>query len=470
MRIVIALLFVITGCTKQNPQACCTDATDCMNVGLPTGTVCDDGLLCRGNRCVEETCSGTGDCDTTAPYCVKTDEGRCSETCTGDSQCPGFGQTDSGKFCVSGACVQCRVGMNDCPVDAPLCSPEGQCVACVAHADCATGVCAGGACAMEDEIAYVSTNGSPASDCTPTSPCNTIDRAQLVVPPRKYILIEQGTYSSTSALTITGVRWLIGKGSVRPVLTRSTDGPIVVVAGTVDAKLEHLEVFGARGTTTPAGHGIECHSPGAPKLELVDVLSRMNAVDGFNGLGCMAQITRSQFSDNAQYGISNGEGSSSIDRSTIINNGFTGVFVDAGLHTVTNSVIARNRGWGVDLYSTSNGSRVEFSTIVDNGSANLYGGVMCNLVGVSAAWPSNIIARNPGSQTVGPCVYPNSIVIDTDIAPLKFVRPDAPPYDYHIQAGSIAIDAGTVSTIKTDFDGEARPFGAGTDVGADELH
>jgi hypothetical protein len=40
--------------------------------------------------------------------------------------------------------------------------------------------------------------------------------------------------------------------------------------------------------------------------------------------------------------------------------------------------------------------------------------------------------------------------------------------DYHIGPGSAAIDAGVDAGVTTDIDGEARPFGAGYDLGADE--
>jgi hypothetical protein len=39
---------------------------------------------------------------------------------------------------------------------------------------------------------------------------------------------------------------------------------------------------------------------------------------------------------------------------------------------------------------------------------------------------------------------------------------------YHLQAGSAAIDAGVDAGVTTDIDGEARPWGMGYDIGADE--
>jgi CSLREA domain-containing protein len=47
-----------------------------------------------------------------------------------------------------------------------------------------------------------------------------------------------------------------------------------------------------------------------------------------------------------------------------------------------------------------------------------------------------------------------------------FVDPAA--WDYHIGSGSAAIDQGTNAGVTTDLDGDARPYGSGYDIGADE--
>ena len=48
-----------------------------------------------------------------------------------------------------------------------------------------------------------------------------------------------------------------------------------------------------------------------------------------------------------------------------------------------------------------------------------------------------------------------------------FMNPAAA--DYHIRAGSAALDAGVNTPITTDVDGDPRPAGAGPDIGADEI-
>jgi len=48
----------------------------------------------------------------------------------------------------------------------------------------------------------------------------------------------------------------------------------------------------------------------------------------------------------------------------------------------------------------------------------------------------------------------------------RFVDPAK--FDFHLQASSPAIDSGTNTAIRSDFDGIARPQGAGYDCGAFE--
>jgi hypothetical protein len=59
-------------------------------------------------------------------------------------------------------------------------------------------------------------------------------------------------------------------------------------------------------------------------------------------------------------------------------------------------------------------------------------------------------------------------VLGADPSSAHFVSPDVQPYDYHLGAGSVAIDAATMATLDHDFDGEPRPKGAARDIGADE--
>src|SRR5262245_31710929 len=106
MRIKCLLIaMLVVACTKPNPNRCCTDEAECNAKGIPVGSQCESGLVCRGNQCISEPCTGAEDCDAAAPYCVAE---LCVEGCADDAQCPGFGQPASNTFCVAEQCVECR--------------------------------------------------------------------------------------------------------------------------------------------------------------------------------------------------------------------------------------------------------------------------------------------------------------------------------------------------------------------------
>jgi hypothetical protein len=139
---------------------------------------------------------------------------------------------------------------------------------------------------------------------------------------------------------------------------------------------------------------------------------------------------------------------------------------DSGSLSLTNSFIVRNGG-GIDFYSVSTTNQIEFNTIADNGSA--VAGLSCNLSNSQLSAPNNLFARNAPNTFGTKCTLPSSLSVDNDISAVHFKNPDASPFDYHLTSGSLAIDAATLSTIEHDFDGDARPNGAGRDVGADEF-
>lgn len=413
----------------------------------------------------EQSCTASTQCSMAAPYCSAE---TCAATCGADTECPGFGESADEKFCVGGSCVTCRMDMNDCSGTSPVCD-DGACRRCNLNSECASGACASdGSCVAETSIAYVSPTGSATSSCTKADPCGIV-RGLALSPPLQFIVLANGTYSQIATLTISGRRNLIGTGTTRPILTRSVAGPIVSLALGADVTFEHIEFSGATnggggGNTT--GSGILCPDGSANNMGVTvrvkDGAFINNQGAGIEARKCAVEVFNSTFNTNSQ-GLGVVDTNAKVERSSFTGNK-TALFLDAGLFLVTNNFITRNEE-GIDLFANA-GTIVEFNTIADN----TVFGLRCQSFAGATPFPNNLLARNmvntPASTT---CSYPNSITATTDIGPIKFKSPDAAPFDYHITAGSSAIDLGAATSLTTDFDGETRPIGAAPDIGADEL-
>jgi hypothetical protein len=367
----------------------------------------------------------------------------------------------------AGVCVGC-VDASACSADKPVCDLSMHaCRACARHADCASHVCTDqGLCATEDTIAHADPAGSTASDCGTLSPC-TLTRALALMPTRMYVLLAPGTYRNSSTITVAGKRVLIGDGDVRAVVTATSPGPIFAVDVSSDVTFDHLQLSGAKGGTPPAtGDGVQCNATagqGIRTVRFVDALATQNAGSGALLLACSIVAVRSTFSENGDSGIRTTDSAGTIDRCTFSGNTGYGINLDAGLYTVTNSFSFRN-GTGIEIYPSQPGNVVAFNTVVDN-----MVGVSCVAdVSSSGAFANNLLARN-ATSTGGSssCTFPNSIIV-SDVTTLHFVHPDAAPYDYHLGSGSVAIDRAASPAPDHDFDGDARPKGGASDVGADE--
>lgn len=380
--------------------------------------------------------------------------------CSGDDQCPGFGGDASHPFCVAGACAQCRSGSNgDCSGTTPVCD-AGACRACRAHSECAAGVCkSDGRCASESEIAYVEPSASDTADCSRATKCSLTHGISIG---RPFVLLATGTYTLNADFTLQGTISLVGGSMVKPELTRSTAGPTVKIGPGSDVTLDNVRLRGATGGSVPTASGLYCiNTPiGARHVRLIDFDSTQNQYDGVYAQACAIDALRSTFTNNAFTGVDLTDSNGTFDRCLASGNGNKGSNLDTGLFMIRNNFVYRNGDAGIVVYGNT-GTVAEFNTVIDNAG----GGMQCTSSGLS--FPNNLVVRN-GAGNTGGCTFPGSIIA-ADTTGLSFKSADAAPYDYHITAGSIAIDQATISTVMIDFDGDARPQGNGKDVGADEF-
>jgi hypothetical protein len=162
--------------------------------------------------------------------------------------------------------------------------------------------------------------------------------------------------------------------------------------------------------------------------------------------------------------------------------------------TVTNNVIAQNPAGGVFIRGSASNpfaGVLVHNTIAQNGQEGVYAGWFSS--GYSTlTLTNNIIAGHTTGIYAYPDLNPNVVNAthtlfynngdDTDGSSITSVYEiagsdplflDPAGRDYHLRAGSPAIDAGvSVPWLANDVDGDARPWplGGNYDIGADEAH
>ena len=363
----------------------------------------------------------------------------------------------------SKTCVQC-VAPDDtsaCTATSPVCGGDHACRGCTAHTDCPlSDVCLpDGSCADTNVVAYVAPTGTGTA-CSKSSPCGILDNALQTSKP--FVKIAAGLVKDTKTTTIDGkvVSIFADLGAK---LDRDGDGAIIEVrSANANVSIYDLEITGASGSAGADGVLLTPNG-GVPKLSLTRVKVDTNQGNGITSSGGTLTVTQSTISGNTGGGI--------------VISGAATVFVIAENFIYRNGNTSSAAAGGISAVP-SGASKLEFNTIVDNqansGAASA-GGVFCDQGAFVAG--GNLIFRNTGgstgsAQTFGNCTYGNSFVntgtSSVDNSP-AFARPNTQPFDYHLTSTSpvTIIDAAGTCT-GPDFDGDARPIGAGCDLGADE--
>jgi hypothetical protein len=385
------------------------------------------------------------------PYCVA---GLCGPQCDSDAQCPGAGQVATDAFCVGGACAECRAGMADCPVNAPVCD-AGACRACALDTDCPSDACDvdTGMCVDASTVRYASATGADASPCTQASPCTMNKALSIVDLQHPVIRMLPGAFPS---FTVTA-------GSMTIIAAGASVDHGVAITGNAQVTLRGLHVAG-----TPGSDFLSCaQSGGSASLKLRDVTSGLDVF----GANCQIDAARCSFPNlYLNAGVI-----ASFDRSYVggvswvVNTGETMTL------KVSNSIAT--------IVSVSNGPavvRFEYDTFYWGSSAFPGRLADCSNSGSGVTFVNNLFydPTTPDDAIRGThCTFDHNVAYpqvtalpgtNTIVADPKLIDPATG--NFHLQMASPAIDAAKVTTSDPtyDYDGTPRPQGPKLDIGAFE--
>jgi len=380
-------------------------------------------------------------------------------------ECTSDGSTDGANMCGmcvapnkacnpdTNLCVACNTGL-DCDGAKPVCDNH-DCRACKEHTECPSGACLpDGSCAPPSTVAFVDEHGTDNAGCTEQMPCAHVAAAIATTQPNIKI-----TGKIDEHVVIDSVTAVIVGAPNAQLNSTAAAGSVLDVSGTSNLTVARLTIC---GVTSP-NIGVTLHG-GILTFDHMTIDSCTNG--GITVTSGKLILHQSTVSNNTNGGIDFANIPSTFDISNnfIFHNGQTSSGSVGGIRLL--------------MFSNDGTNKLEFNTIVDNhitASSTRAGGITCDTNGFSTA--NNIVARNDvnGDRTaananvIGNCNYLTTYQ-SQDVAPLNFFHSESPPFDYHIQAGSVAIDAATTTTtINYDFDGNPRPRHNNFDQGANEV-
>jgi len=378
-----------------------------------------------------------------------------SMACLRDQDCGG-----TTPFCVDTVCAICKTSTS-CPPARPVCDVMSHdCRTCTKDSECDSGACdlAAGTCVDQGAIRYASPTGLDADPCTRTMPCSLHHAAELIDVAHAYIVLLSGRYEGVFGFG--GMAATIVGNNATIAFTRPDSGVNIVAGSSIAIRDVHIEEpSGVPSDGT--GWIIVTNS----KLVIDNMQSDTKNLSPIYGRGGdTVTIRRSTFIGPSVFATK------LVADDCFFHNGGPTV---AGSIELTNSVvIADSSGIAIRINSTveaTSNSKALHNTFVG-------GQVSCSMPSFVAQFTNNIFYDHGSMDVSNNCAYQYNLVTpnmnlggngNTTGDPMFA---DMAHGDFHLKAGSVAIDAAdpSVVSIDRDYDGTHRPQGTRSDIGAFE--
>jgi len=443
----VGVAIAVAGCANSRPgmNLACESDQQCLDPAQP---------YCTNGTC--GACGAPSTCTMALPRCSP-DTLTCGG-CVGDIDCALYATTPHCGH--AGACVGCTVSA-ECANPTPTCDQTTDtCRACKTDDECASAVCdlASGSCVDAADILYASPTTTSSTSCTQSSPCEVDTAISQVDFTRTIVRMLPGTYISPITISGTTTMTIVATGATLETTMVATG--LNVVAGASVA---------IRGLTMNIdGQAIYCDGmTGESTLSLTDV----NVVSaGYGIASAHCNLTLQHVSLPTGINPAGSHTTLVMDRTNTYIRADDGNASDGGgiSITATNSILGSldfSHAGGISIHAS-------FDTFT---SAEV---CMETNPGTPTVLFDNDIFYDPTAKDAisgTACTFdhavafplPDLIGTATIAMDPRLVNPSAG--DYHLQAGSPAIDAASSAVSDDhDFDDVTRPQGAAPDIGAFE--
>lgn len=361
---------------------------------------------------------------------------------------------------------------------------------------------------------YVATNGNDSNPGTDAAPFRTIARGSRQLAPGDTLFIRQGTYNEAMINRKDGFIFRNGRSITamtryaafpdEEVIINPSSGDFVVYFAPTTAYVEvsGLVIDGTNATSYAVKFGDKGHHMARHNRLLHNEIrhGRMGISNGgwneivgnsihhmrsygIYTLGDNGLLDGNVFHDIGGYAIHHFQQNKTVNNwvirnNIIFNNGYGFTDKSGAMRKSAAVVISRgenNQFYNNLVYDNYAGIQVGLGTVSPLIANNTVYGNETYGIEVSSAYSGSLNAR-----VLNNIVWGNKVSQISDTGTNTTLRgntttnpnfENAAGGDFHLQAGSPAIDAGeTIGEVPVDLAGDARPFGPGYDAGAFEFH